>query len=1078
MNQRQVSIDKRIEIWMNEFPNHIYEKIDTPSFQVYFTKDMISYKEVLSMEFHDINIGDTWGQKWEYGWFRTRIKVSDWAVGKTLYFLPAVGGEMLVYVNGIEVGASDLQHDGIVLTRNAKLDDIYTIYMESYAGHGPRLEHGGPIPYGQIAVAEAAYHQCRVGASSVGIWHEDIYEIYMDAYTLYRLYQSLEDGSLRKEKIKVALMEMTKYIDYEVERDSRFQVVEIKELLTPLLDCKNGSTAPEMTIFGQSHLDLAWKWHLDETRRKCARTLSNQLTLLDEYEDYIFLLCEPYISYSLSNDYKELYDKVKKRVEEGRIIVEGGMWVEPDTNIPNGESLIRQCIYGRRWFQDEHNYHSKMVWLPDCFGFSGQLPQIMIKSGLKYFATQKLFRPLKGHDPFPYNNFYWQGIDGTKILTHFFKKNNSRYDPYHLNERWNKDRVQKENIDSMLFPFGYGDGGGGPTRDMLELVKRTKDLEGAPRTRMESPIRFFERLEKSKIYNTYVGEIYLPWHRGTYTAESAIKKGNRKSEVALRNADMLFAMKELMFKLSPMWKEMIIESEKRKAELHELWKLLLLNQFHDIIAGTCITRVHEEAKRDFLTIIESANQMINETLNEMEKEYGKVDKHKRTLMIMNTLSWERECVIPLENDFYPMLDTGESLIIQEGNGRRYTSVLLPSMSNINIYHNDSYENELLKQIISEPVLRAKCNVIPCHDNQHTNNNLRNHYHLENDCVIAIINQYGELISFYEKDSQTEYIKEYANQFRLYQDVNVEYDAWELAPYYKDFEINIRSEVEIELLSSGELFTQIKVKKYLNQSYMEQIITLYAGRKQLEFKTLIDWKEQHKLLKVDFPVNIHCEEAIEDIQFGYVKRPTHASKNHHGDQYEVCNHKYTALTTSNRSIALLNDCKYGVSTTGDSIELSLLRAPKIPDMYSDQGRHEFTYIFMVDHCNFHDGNIIEFSYELNHPPILVNNISLQLPSIHVDKKEVIVETVKLAEDDSKDIIIRIYESRNSYSQANISLHIPYLDSLPECMAYEVMMYEEIDGYSKELKVLNQNDNIIIGVNLSPYEIMTIRVIFKK
>lgn len=1076
MNQREVTIHKRIEIWMEELKNHLYKPIEEVQFSAFFTMDMLSYEEALEKTFHPINPGDKWGKKWEYGWFKSTITLPSLANGKSIYFMPKIGGEMLVYLGGDIVGAVDLQHDGIFLTHDGKEGETYEILMESYAGHGPRLEHGGPMPYGQIAVPEPPEYQVTVKSSTYGIWDKELFELYMDAYTLYQLYNSLEDKSLRKQKIKEGLMEFTKVIDFEAPIGAQFSYQRAKAILAPLLACKNGSTAPEFTIIGQSHLDLAWKWPWEETRRKCARTLSTQLTLMEEYKEYKFFLCEPVISESLKKDYPKLYEKVKGKVRDGQIIPEGGMWVETDTNIPSGESLIRQCTFGKKWFKEELGVDTKLVWLPDCFGFSGQLPQIMIKCGMKYFSTQKLARALQGHDKFPYNNFYWEGIDGTSILTHFYKKNNSRYDPLQLNERWKEDRVQEENIDTFLFPFGYGDGGGGATRDMLEGVMRTKDLEGAPRTKMESPIEFFKDLEEGgKVYNRYVGEIYLPWHRGTYTAEARIKKGNRRAEFALRDFELFLTLREqfkkhandneennkdaikkdkMVDKTSYLEESNLneLDSIKLKKELRGLWEKLLFNHFHDIIAGTSIRRVHEESYEDLLYIEKKANELKEVVLegafvSSKEKDCATPN----SVMVFNSLSWERDELIELPEGFTSPCDyKGNLLAVCEVDGRKYCKVALPSLGVTTVYQS---KKDTIQEL--DKKLYADKNS------------------LENDFIRIELNEYGYITSIYDKEKQIEFAASNCNKIRMYKDVNIEYDAWEISPYYNELEVELNKPATIKVIHCNPLFATLLLTREINDSTLEQEITMFAHSRRIDFKTRVNWMETHKLLKVDFPVNVHSQEAIEEIQFGYVKRPTHKSKISDADRFEVCNHKYTALTESTRSFAVLNDSKYGVSTTSNSIELTLLRSPVIPDMYSDKGMHEFTYSILANTCDFNNSDIVQEGYNLNSPVTVLAGDLGHKSLFTLSDNSIILEAVKAAEDGSRDIILRLYEAKNGHRNCNLSIGFE-VDKV-----YEVTMLENLDNTAKEIMVEYhpEKDECNINIAFKPFEIKTLRLTLK-
>lgn len=1071
MGQRSEEWNKRIDIWMEELKAHLYEELGTVEFEGFITKDRLTYEEAMKQPFVPMKAGTPWGGKWEYGWFRTTIVVPKEAQGKILYFYPKPGGENLAWVNGKVACAVDLQHKEIKLTDSAVAGEQYTIVLESYAGHGPRLENGGPYPPERVPVPEPPKYQVAVGVSSFGIWHHDAFELLMDAFTLYDLWKALDPQSLRYAKIKEGLIEFTKIVDYELPRAERHATfVKARQVLKPLLACVNGSTAPEFTIFGQSHLDLAWKWPWEDTRRKCGRTYSNQLTLADEYPDYKFLACEPVILKCIKEEYPELYTRIKDKVKKGQFIPEGGVWVEPDTNIPSGESLIRQFVWAKRWFKKEFNYDTKMVWLPDCFGFTGQLPQIMIGTGMKYFTTQKIARALKGHDVFPYNIFWWEGIDGTSILTHFFKKNNSRYEPQLLIERWNKDRVQQENIDTFLFPFGYGDGGGGPTREMLEVVERTKDLEGMPRTVMQSPIAFFEDLEKrSNIRNRYVGEIYLAWHRGAYTAQAKTKKGNRKSEVALRDLELWGSLAHIHGN----------EASYPYGEINDMWEKLLFNQFHDILAGTSITRVHDEAEKDFDIIIKHSNELIGRAIETIANHYHQ-EKEVDRITVFNSLSWERNSLIKLPKMMNSARDSSNrNMEVQKLGNDYYAMTKVPACGFTTIYpyydeagdENAEVDQSINKIIVTENIL-------------------------ENQLLRIRLNEAGEITSIYDKEANIEYAQGLCNRFSMYQDINVDYDAWELSNFYDELPVELNKDSKVEVISKGKLFGTIRVTKKLNNSLLVQDITIYSGSRRVDFKTRVDWQETHKLLKVEFPVNVFTDEAIEEIQFGYVKRPTHRSRQYDKDRFEVCNHRYTALTEHTRCFAVLNDCKYGVSTTGNSIELSLLKAPVIPDMYADKGLQEFTYSIYAAPCSFYDSDIIRQGYELNMPVVSYERISAETNTtdrfsvdridglldlkdrnsftcinensfIEISNPGIILETVKMADDGSGDLILRLYEAKKSHASCQLRLDYP-INSI-----WEVNMLEELDTGNK--LVTEEVDNgKIVNLNFHPFEIKTLRI----
>lgn len=971
----------RIKLWIEELNKIIFTPVQDIDFEYFTTFDNLGFETAEKSEgFLAAPRGLRWGEKWQYGWFRAAIVMPESVSGKRVFMIPDVGGEMLVRVNGVFAGTRDLQHEGITLTACAESGACFEILIESYAGHGPRPENCGPVRRGILGCAEAPHNidndnavQVQVGRPCIGIWDEDAYQLYIDAVTLFQLYNCLDERSLRAQRLLKGLFEFTRAVDFEVSDGELGRAVrQAREILRPLLECVNGSTAPSFTVFGQSHLDLAWKWPWEETRRKCARTYANQLSLMEEYPDYIFMGCEPPILEELEKSYPQLFGRVKERVGSGNIILEGGMYVESDTNLVCGEALIRQCLYGRQYFREKFGATTRMAWLPDCFGFCAQLPQILKGCGIDFFSTQKISRAPEGCEKFPYNNFYWQGIDGTRILTHFFKKNNARYEVTELYTRWYHDREQNEDIEEMFFPFGYGDGGGGPTRDMLETVRRTRDLEGLPRTRMESPVKFFERLEASGVENVYCGEIYLPWHRGTYTAQAELKRLNRLAESALRDAELWSTASYIEDASSSHGAGREADRDGR-AGLHEeikaLWKRLLFLHFHDIIPGTSMGRVNSEARDGFEAVIAQAREISSESRRRILDTLGA----ESGLYAWNSLSWERGGI--------------------------------PSVGFAGV---DGRCDEANRSAIGECTAMKTEQGVVC----------------ENSRIKFVINENAEITSIVDKRSGIEFCCGRCNRFRLLKNVNTEYDAWEMASFI-DSEETGAVEISLEGCNVCDGAVHVLFSGIVGNSRIRQEVFLGAGSPVIELRTTVDWHECHRLLKVDFPVAVHAGESLEESAFGYVKRPTHRSRRYEKDRFEVSQHRYTALCEDNRCFAVLNDSKYGVSTHENVISLSLLRAPKAPDRNADIGEHTFTYALYPCAESFIDSGIVNLGWELN-------TITEQTRYIAADRafpkfcggrtffasssKNVILEALKCAEDGSGDIVARLSHPQDCTERA--------------------------------------------------------------
>ena len=934
----------RLKIWADQFSKHYFTKTASLPMRYFTTMEHLCFDEAVNGQFVPAPVGTQWGSKWEYAWFHTSMSVPEELHGKRLVFTLNTAEEMLVWVNGVEVGAIDKKHRFITLSRCANAGDTYEIYAECYAGHGVRNEGAGLVAYGQQTVPEPPAQQVKTGDSYYGVWNEDLFQVAMDYLTLFELVKKLPEKSLRTMKIVEGLKKFTYIADFELpEPAMTASVVEADKVLKPLLACKNGSTAPDYTVFGQSHLDLAWLWPVEETMRKTARTYSNQLALMDEYENYQFLLCEPPILETLKELYPNVYQRVRDKVAAGKFHPDGALWVESDTNIPSGESLIRQFVRGKRWYRDELGVDSKMAWMPDTFGFSAALPQIMKKCQVPYFATQKLIRQDPECQPFPYNVFWWEGMDGSKVLSHTFKKNNANFNPGDLITRWEEDRVQQENIDGLMFPFGFGDGGGGPTREMVEMAQRCADLEGAPRCHMESPSAYFERL--NDVDNTFRGELYLAWHRGTLTSQTKTKRGIRKAEIALKQLEFILSRQMLAGKEMP---------ENWRERLDQLWKKLLFNQFHDIAPGTSIERVHQRAELELREIAEEAQDWIATILSA---------ENADSVYIYNTFSW-------------PTADGAAQACAH-------------------------YQNEAADQT----------NV------SHTDEG----WVLENKHLRCVVNENGQLVSVKKPGTQTEYLAGFGNRFLLFKDVNTCYDAWELGSMYEHMQVALDSPVTVRAEQVGSTAALV-LETMIGASKLEQIILLGADATRLEFYTTIDWQEKHKMLKVAFPVSAYANEAYHEIQFGYVKRPVHRSYQTDKDRYEVCNHRYTALSDGAHGAAVLNDGKFGVNVVDNEIRLTLLKAAMMPDQNADRGLQQFAYAFYPFDGAFQDSDVVQQATEFNEAPIFAD-VKDDLGYIFLsNSKNIIVDTIKPADTAQNALLVRVYEAMGKQTDCSFKAHI--------------------------------------------------------
>ena len=591
---------QRIHAWRQEMKNHLYTPIGTVDFEGFTTFDRLTPQQAEAHDMQPYPAGTKWGACWEYGWFRAEFTLPEACEGRRVVLLPGLGGEQLIYVDGQARGSNDKGRDYVVLRREAKAGEKISVLMESYAGHGARLENMGPCPPERPAIPPVPEKQCTVKPSVLAVWNEDAYQLYLDVEILCDLLPQLDGKSLRYQRVAKALKDFTRTADFELPFEARHESFrKAREVLTPALKCCNGSTAPTMWLLGQSHIDLAWLWPEEETWHKIGRTYANQLALMEEYPEYKFLLCEPKLLDMLREHHPEIWQRVQDAFQRGQIDVDGAFYVECDTNIPSGESLIRQLVRGKRWYKKHFGVDTKVAWQPDTFGYSGVLPQILKKLDIPYFATQKMLRADPECERFPYQNFIWEGIDGSTVEALSFFKNNAQVSPSQFAQRWNDNRTQQTNIDTLLYPFGFGDGGGGATRDMVENIRRMGDLEGLPRSHYGTLRDFFAETACQAEGNRWVGELYLAWHRGTWTSQVKTKQLITTVEQLLHDAEALVAL--LPGK----------ERAQYLPTIEKAWDTLMFNQFHDVAGGVGIKRVHEEAEAALYAQVLALHDLID-----------------------------------------------------------------------------------------------------------------------------------------------------------------------------------------------------------------------------------------------------------------------------------------------------------------------------------------------------------------------------------------------------------------------------------------------------------------------------------
>lgn len=663
---------------------------------------------------------------------------------------------------------------------------------------------------------------------------------------------------------------------------------------------------------------------------------------------------------------------------------------------------------------------------------------------------QKIFWSYNEEEQFPYHYFTWQGMDGSQIVSFLPTSYTYRTDPIEANRIW-KERTQLQDLDAFLMPYGYGDGGGGPARDYVEYAKRQEDLEGSVKVKMAGPAEFFHDMEQQGgPVNTYVGELYFSAHRGTYTSQAMIKQNNRLSELAMREMEMwsCLAMNKGM--------------EYQLSRADALWKEVLLHQFHDILPGSSIARVYVEAEKAHKEIQKGAAEM-------KEKAFAVLTglSNEQAVTVFNSLSFERTALVELPERFSGGARTLEGLPVpvqsaeegeSAGNPGGYAVkalVTIPSCGGVSLIPAEA-GNACGEAGV---VLAEAGKSAPVSAEQVTVRKQGESFVMENNRVKAVVNDQGEVVSFVLKSSGREFAAEPMNRFRLYKDVPRLFDAWDIDSNYIHQEIEALREAKVEVVSEG-LEGVLKVSGRIGNSSLVQYIRLEAEGTRLNFDTQIDWKELHRLLKACFPVNVYAENGINEIQFGYMERPAHRSRPYDKDRFEVCNHHYSAFCDGVHGAAVLNDSKYGISMNGNALELSLLRASACPEMQADNRVHHFTYGFTAWEGSFADSDVVRQGYELNVKPEIYAGALETFSAAEIDQANVILDTMKPAEDGSGDVILRLYESKKAAVTAKVRC----------ALGSRAYLCDMLENVREEIPVENGEMTLAFGA----FEVKTVRM----
>ncbi len=967
--------------------------------------------------------------------------------GDALGLLFEAGGEGLLWVNGVPYHGLDQNHEFVPLRP-----------VEGEGGLRLDIELYDPIPEPEDPLNRQATIRPPIGAikGMLVCVNKSLQSLLYTVTVAQDAARLLPEGDMRRLRIMDALHEAMDEVQPQLASRARdgewLRVAEEKLAAVVRMQTPDQSLNGSMHMVGQSHIDIAWLWPVRETVRKVSRTFSTMTALMDEYPDFIYSQSQPLLYEFAKNHYPELYEKVKARVAEGRWELVGGMWVEPDLNIPSGEALVRQMLYGQRFYQEEFGRTSQIEWLPDTFGYCASLPQLLKLAGVNYFMTTKL--NWNDTNKFPYDLFEWEGIDGTSIVSYLNHGLNEHTTPRDIHEHWESYRIKGKHEEQMLL-YGHGDGGGGVTREMIEYVDRSSLMIGLPVSRFSTASKFFAEIgRRAPKLPRWSGDLYLELHRGTYTTHARNKRNNRKAEVLYREAEIWSRLADLY-----------LENQAHSHMLHEGWKLILLNQFHDIIPGTAITETYETSSGEYDKVFAWGNDCLRQSL---ERLAGRVEASLEGVpyVVFNSLGWERSEIVTIEG--------GEALANTAGYdaaGKRLASDIIrladkPEryMLSINVSAIPAFG---YATIWLRPLDGGQADLPNLPILQPVSQELRR---WETDRYVLEFNERYEITRWLDKNLNRELIKagDKANEFQLFDDQPIHWDAWDIDPRFNEQRAGYAEPIGQPKVMRGETCDILSFSWKLNRSLLSQDLILYHDRSRVDFRTKIQWNEEHKLLKVAFPVDILAGSATYEIPFGAIQRPTHSNTSWEQAQYEVCGHRWADLSEGGYGATLLNDCKYGYDIKGRTLRLSLLRAPKWPDETADQGEHDFTYSLLPHEGSWRDAGVVRAAAELNHPVHAVaaslgEESETPLPSasslIAFSGRHVLLDTMKAAED-GDGTILRMYES--SGGREDVSLALP-----SGCdRAFLVNLLEE---EIEELPVLNRE----IQLSFKPFEIKSVK-----
>ena len=1003
----------------------------------------------------------TWGGPDYHGIFAFSVTITEEMKGRIIGFSLDTGADdiwntdnpqIMVYVNGVLTCAMDLNHHEVILSDCAEPGKIYDIRLYAYVNSPGKSNFLYLKVFAKEQEAEALYYDMKLPLEAA---------------------KQMRPEEEKRRKLLELLNQAGDLLDLRVKKSDKYRasLIAASEWLKENLYEKEWELdGPTVYALGHTHIDVAWKWPLRQTREKAVRSFSTVLYLMKRYPKYRFFLSQPQLYEYVKEDAPEIFEQVKERVKEGRWEADGAMWLESDSNLTSGESLIRQILYGKKFFNEEFGIkEQEILWLPDAFGFLGALPQIMKRSGIRYFLTTKM--GWNDADQQPDDTFLWEGIDGSRVTGLYITTKNYEAYPERFekpvrevtyNGRQNASQTMgtwqnyrnKELNDAVLTVYGYGDGGGGPTEGMLEESKRLSyGIPGVPKVKLSGLKEYLQVLDKNlqnKKLNTWYGDLYLEYHRGTFSSIAENKKNNRICEYKNQQAEWLASLLWWMNKKN----ENANKNAYPKETLDKAWKLLLLNQFHDILPGSAIAEVYEQSDIDYAKIKAMDEEIISEVLKSLSSNKS---EQKNGICAWNPLGFAAEQVIELDKKKLHEcgIDKGCSLTNVTAaqrfkDGTMLVTASLPAKGSL--YMAASAEKESLDKEAKKEHFA-----------------LRDENTLETPWYIVSWNELGELTSLYDKEAKREVLEAgtVGNEIVVYEDIPKDYDAWNVESYYSRKHWKMSVKKPCMMTEAGEICAVLHTELSYESSVIEQDIAFFAHTRRIDFKTKIDWKEQQQLVKAEFHLDVMTRTAACEIPYGVMERPTHRNTSWQRAQFEMCAHRFVDLSEPGFGVALLNDGRYGHSIEDSFVSLTLLTSGVFPFPDADKGLHELTYALMPHMGDWREANVVHEAGKLNEKPIL----SVYKPSLLTEEKSsvrytmcevsspnVIVTSVKRAEDESG-LIVRMYES--SGIRTNVEWN---LEGLCPKYIYECDMMEQ-----KEREVVFDGQRAKFEIR--PFEIKT-------